>query len=46
LLTTPGLTNFHLVITGGLLLVIILFAPEGLIGGFYRMLPGARRVLE
>lgn len=46
LLTAPGLTNFHLVITGGLLLIIILFAPDGLIGGFYRLLPRARRVLE
>jgi len=46
LLTLPGLSNFHLVITGGLLLIIILFAPEGLIGGFYRILPSARRVLE
>ena len=46
LLTAPGLTNFHLVIAGGLLLIIILFAPEGLIGGFYRLLPRARRVLE
>ena len=46
LLTAPSLTNFHLVITGGLLLIIILFAPDGLIGGFYRLLPRARRVLE
>lgn len=46
LLTSPSFTNFHLVITGGLLLIIILFAPEGLIGGFYRWLPSARRVLE
>ena len=46
LLTAPRLTNFHLVITGGLLLIIILFAPDGLIGGFYRLLPRARRVLE
>ncbi len=46
LLTAPRLTNFHLVITGGLLLIIILFAPEGLIGCFYRLLPMARKVLE
>jgi branched-chain amino acid transport system permease protein len=46
LLTSPSFTNFHLVITGGLLLIIILFAPEGLVGGFYRLLPSARRVLE
>ncbi len=46
LLTSPSFTNFHLVITGGLLLIIILFAPEGLIGGFYRLLPSARRILE
>jgi branched-chain amino acid transport system permease protein len=46
LLTSPSFTNFHLVITGGLLLIIILFAPEGLIGGLYRLLPRARRVFE
>ncbi len=46
LLTSPSLTNFHLVVAGGLLLIIILFAPEGLIGGFYRLLPKMRRVLE
>jgi branched-chain amino acid transport system permease protein len=46
LLTSETLSNFHLVIAGGLLLIIVLFAPEGLIGGFYRLVPRARRVLE
>ncbi len=46
LLTSSSFSSFHLVITGGLLLIIVLFAPEGLIGGFYRLLPSARRVLE
>jgi branched-chain amino acid transport system permease protein len=46
LLTSESLSNFHLVIAGGLLLIIILFAPEGLVGGFYRLLPRARRVFE
>lgn len=46
LLTSPSFTNFHLVLTGGLLLIIVLFAPEGLMGGLYRLLPRARRVLE
>ena len=46
LLTSERLSNFHLVIAGGMLLVIILFAPDGLIGGFYRWLPRARRILE
>lgn len=46
LLTSETLSNFHLVIAGGMLLVIILFAPDGLIGGFYRLLPRARRVFE
>jgi branched-chain amino acid transport system permease protein len=46
LLTIPGLSNFHMVIAGGLLLLIILFAPGGLMGWLYRIWPRLRRVLE
>ncbi len=46
LLTIPGLSNFHLVIAGVLLLLIILFAPGGLMGWLYRAWPRLRRVLE
>jgi branched-chain amino acid transport system permease protein len=46
LLTSPSLSSFHLVVAGGLLLVIILFAPEGLLGWLHRLLPRTRKVLE
>ncbi|MGI9102798.1 MAG: branched-chain amino acid ABC transporter permease [Terriglobales bacterium] len=46
LLTSPRLSNFHLVIAGGLLLLVILFAPGGLIGWVYRLVPRSREVLE
>jgi len=46
LLTSPKLSNFHLVISGGLLLLVVLFAPGGLIGWFYRVVPRARKVIE
>ncbi len=46
LLTSPRLSNFHLVIAGGLLLLVILFAPGGLIGWLYRFVPRTRKVLE
>lgn len=46
LLTSPTLSNFHLVIAGGLLLVVVLFAPGGLIGWLYRIVPHARKVIE
>jgi branched-chain amino acid transport system permease protein len=46
LLTSPALSNFHLVIAGGLLLLVVLFAPGGLIGWLYRLMPRARRVIE
>jgi len=46
LLTSPSLSSFHLVIAGGLLLIIILFAPEGLIGWLYHLLPKTRKALE
>jgi len=46
LLTSPRLSNFHLVIAGALLLVVVLFAPGGLIGWLYRLLPRSREVIE
>ncbi len=46
LLTSPKLSNFHLVIAGGLLLVVVLFAPGGLIGWVYKLLPRSREVIE
>jgi branched-chain amino acid transport system permease protein len=46
LLTSPALSNFHLVIAGGLLLVVVLFAPGGLIGWLYHVAPRARKVIE
>jgi branched-chain amino acid transport system permease protein len=46
LLTSPKLSNFHLVIAGGLLLLVVLFAPGGLIGWLYRLAPRARKVIE
>jgi branched-chain amino acid transport system permease protein len=46
LLTSPRLSNFHLVIAGGLLLLVVLFAPGGLIGWLYRLLPRSKAVME
>ncbi|MFZ0418725.1 MAG: branched-chain amino acid ABC transporter permease [Candidatus Sulfotelmatobacter sp.] len=46
LLTSPVLSNFHLVIAGGLLLIVVLFAPGGLIGWLYRLVPRAHKVIE
>ncbi len=46
LLTSPKLSNFHLVIAGGLLLIVVLFAPAGLTGWIYRLFPRARKVIE
>lgn len=46
LLTSPKLSNFHLVIAGGLLLLVVLFASGGLIGWLYRFLPRSREVVE
>ncbi len=46
LLTSSVLSNFHLVIAGGLLLLVVLFAPGGLIGWLYRLVPRARKVIE
>jgi branched-chain amino acid transport system permease protein len=46
LLTSESLSNFHLVIAGALLLLVVLFAPGGLIGWVYRLIPRSRDVLE
>lgn len=46
LLTQPRLSSFHLVIAGALLLVIVLFAPGGLMGAAYRRFPRLRTVLD
>jgi len=46
LLTSPTFSNFQLVIAGGLLLAIVLFAPGGLMGLIYRRWPRLRRILE
>jgi branched-chain amino acid transport system permease protein len=46
LLTSPKLSNFHLVIAGGLLLLVVLFAPGGLIGWLYRFVPRSEKVIE
>jgi branched-chain amino acid transport system permease protein len=46
LLTSPQLSNFHLVISGGLLLLVVLFAPGGLMGWLYQMAPRAGKVIE
>lgn len=46
LLTSETFANFQLVVAGALLLVIVLFAPGGLMGFFYRRWPRLKRVLE
>jgi branched-chain amino acid transport system permease protein len=46
LLTSAKLSNFHLVIAGGLLLIVVLFASGGLIGWLYSYLPRSREVVE
>jgi len=46
LLTSPRLSEFHLVIAGALLLLVVRFAPSGLIGWLYRLIPRSREVLE
>jgi branched-chain amino acid transport system permease protein len=46
LLTSPRLSNFHLVIAGSLLLLVVLFAPGGLIGWLYTLVPRSRKVIE
>jgi len=46
LLTSPKLSNFHLVIAGGMLLVVVLFASGGLIGWLYQFVPRSQKVIE
>jgi branched-chain amino acid transport system permease protein len=46
LLTSETFANFQLVVAGALLLVIVLFAPGGLMGWLYARWPGLKRVLE
>jgi len=46
LLTQPRLSNFHLVIAGSLLLVVVLFASRGLIEWLYKFVPRSREVIE
>lgn len=46
LLTSPKLSNFHLVIAGSLLLLVVLFASGGLIGWLYKLAPRSREVIE
>jgi branched-chain amino acid transport system permease protein len=46
LLTSATFSSFHLVIAGALLLLIVLFAPGGLIGWVHERWPGTRKVLE
>jgi branched-chain amino acid transport system permease protein len=46
LLTTAYLSHFQLVIAGVLLLVIVQFAPGGLLGWLHRQWPQSRRWLE
>jgi branched-chain amino acid transport system permease protein len=46
LLTSPTFSNFQLVISGVLLLLIVLFFPTGLMGFIYSRFPRAHKVLE
>jgi branched-chain amino acid transport system permease protein len=46
LLTTATFSNFQLVISGGLLLLIVLFFPSGLMGWIYSRFPRTQKVLE
>jgi len=46
LLTSPRLSEFHLVIAGALLLLVVRFAPGGVIGWLYRLLPRSHEVIE
>jgi branched-chain amino acid transport system permease protein len=46
LLTSPTFSNFQLVVSGVLLLVIVLFFPGGLMGWIYRRFPRTQKVLE
>ena len=46
LLTTATFSNFQLVISGALLLLIVLFFPTGLMGFIYSRFPRTRKVLQ
>jgi branched-chain amino acid transport system permease protein len=46
LLTTATFSNFQLVISGALLLLIVLFFPGGLMGWIYSRFPRVQKVLE
>jgi branched-chain amino acid transport system permease protein len=46
LLTSDTFANFQLVVSGVLLLVIVLFAPGGLMGWLYQRWPRLKRVIE
>jgi branched-chain amino acid transport system permease protein len=46
LLTSEYFSNFQLVISGALLLIIVLFTPGGLMGFIYARWPRLKRVLE
>jgi branched-chain amino acid transport system permease protein len=46
LLTTATFSNFQLVISGALLLLIVLFFPGGLMGFVYSRFPRTQKVLE
>ena len=46
LLTTATFSNFQLVISGALLLLIVLFFPGGLMGWIYSRFPRIQKVLE
>jgi len=46
LVTSSTFASFHLIIAGVLLLVIVLFAPGGLVGWLHDRWPRTRRILE
>src|SRR5262249_26065016 len=46
LLTSDTFANFQLAIAGVLLLIIVLFAPGGLMGWLYKRWPRLKRVVE
>jgi branched-chain amino acid transport system permease protein len=46
LLTSETFSNFQMVISGALLLLIVLFAPGGLMGWVYGRWPHLKRILE
>jgi branched-chain amino acid transport system permease protein len=46
LLTAAAFSNFQLVISGALLLLIVLFFPSGLMGWIYSRFPRTQKMLE